>query len=1211
MQKIQDLFDSQKKINRKIESVVTFGAKEEDDLKKEIEEYVVTEKLHDSYEKVLEDLQDAFNNTSNEVGIWVSGFYGSGKSSFAKYLGLSFDKSLMIDGQTFGEKLMSRIHDPAITALHKAIASRNNPEIIMIDLTNKSHAGEITSVSDIVYFETLKQLKISSSEDSKVLAFLNLLHAEGKYEEFCQIVQQETGSPWARFESNDLAASATIGRFAHRLFPDIFLDEDSFSKIDLHSAMSEDTRFQRLYQLIKEKTGKENVIFVLDEVGNYIADDKNLIVNVQGMLQTFKDRFKGKVWVIATAQQTLTEDNPHAQLNSPQLFTLYARFPKAVDIEASDIKEIITKRLLGKSVEGKAYLTQLFGQNESALKLGTHLELPPRSIYNQLLTEDNFSDLYPFLPVHIDMLLALLQKLASRTGGVGLRSVIRLIQDILVQNHLADSNIGMLAGPEHFYDVLRTDMEKNAAKEIVSAAEKAIQLFQGDALAVRICKTIAVMQLLTEFNLSFPNLCALLRNKVTEQVSQAMVRDKLNEILDSTELTLQEVDGKFQFMTNAILNIREERERIMPRTQDKADVMREILADMMTPAPSVQVYGSKTVSAGVDMKEANRLTQIIQGSPLKMVVQFVAAADYSTVRGGLLTESSAAASNKTLYWLCTLGADKEAIVQDIVRSKLIRNRHTNETNEEIKQYLRGQQDNVEQKTRQLRQILVEAQANSEIIFRGTPQQVTASSYKTTALKPIAEKVFEKYPFANASMPSGCVGTLAGFTNLSTVPQAMNPFGIIKTTGPSAQIDTTHPALSEIKDFISMRNEVSGAEVIEHFGNSPYGWTKDTIRYLVALMLKAGMVKIRVSGQDITVFGPKAVEAMNTNNSFNRISIELNTETQLTVPERIKAAQNLTAIFGCGSVSPVNDEIARAANGKIGPFTQLCNRLRDLYSRLGLQGLDKINQAINYANRIKESDGGEAPFLLGKDSTCEKVFKYVVDVDKSQNQSRFLDKLSHISDLMGKTESIGSVPELDGFRTHVNNVRQMFNDYLQNPDLHQHAAEVLNLDSQLIAYIQQACIHMQTEATRMVEEKKEAIRMMPVFDQLTDTQKDRVNVQLDSITMDCQEQTVGALHNLVNDYMTLFLPGGKMERAQKQIEAFAKENSTTPVQPTEPGYPPIPPVTPSGGAASPRVNTVDAKRLMTSREEVRQFINKLSQLLETISDEDIIELNIID
>lgn len=87
------------------------------------------------------------------------------------------------------------------------------------------------------------------------------------------------------------------------------------------------------------------------------------------MMQIFKDEFRGKVWVIATAQQTLTEDNRQAQLNSNELFRLNDRFPVKVDIEANDIKEIITKRLLGKSKEGQSYLKTLFYNNEGLLKI--------------------------------------------------------------------------------------------------------------------------------------------------------------------------------------------------------------------------------------------------------------------------------------------------------------------------------------------------------------------------------------------------------------------------------------------------------------------------------------------------------------------------------------------------------------------------------------------------------------------------------------------------------------------------------------------------------------------------------------------------------------------------------------------------------------------------------------------------------------------------
>jgi hypothetical protein len=205
------------------------------------------------------------------------------------------------------------------------------------------------------------------------------------------------------------------------------------------------------------------------------------------------------------------------------------------------------------------------------------------------------------LPVHIDILLSLLQKLASRTGGVGLRSVIRLIRDILVDNHLADATIGQMAGPEHFYDVLRSDMEKGATKEVVIAADKAIQVFNGNALAVRICKTIAVMQILDDFNLSFDNICALLYNNVGGSVDKAKVREILEEITTSDGLTLQEIDGKYQFMTNAILGIREERNKIIPRESEKADVLQEQLKDMMSPAPSVNVYSSKTITAGVEL----------------------------------------------------------------------------------------------------------------------------------------------------------------------------------------------------------------------------------------------------------------------------------------------------------------------------------------------------------------------------------------------------------------------------------------------------------------------------------------------------------------------------------------------------------------------------------------------------------------------------------
>ena len=1210
MQYIQDLFDPSKKINRTIESVVTFGANTAKDLKEEINEYVVTDKLHRNYEDVIQDLQTAFDDGSKEVGIWVSGFYGSGKSSFAKYLGLSFDKSLLIDGVSFGEKLMSRIQDSAVTAMHKTIIARHNPEVVMIDLSTQSVAGKVANVTDIVYFETLKLLNITKCSDQKVMCFIDMLHSEGKYDEFLQLVLAETNMPWESIESNDLAASMTAAKFAPRLLPAFFPDAASFMNMQLNSALNEKERFQRLYKLIKEKTGHDKVIFVLDEVGQYVSSNVDLILNVQGMMQIFKDEFRGSVWVIATAQQTLTEDNHQAQLNSNELFRLKDRFPENVDIEANDIKEIITKRLLGKSQEGQSYLVKLFNQNEGIIKNNTHLTVQSRSIYNQVLTEELFANLYPFLPVHIDILLSLLQKLASRTGGVGLRSVIRLIRDILVENHLADATIGQMAGPEHFFDVLRTDMEKNTAKEIVAAADKAIRLFSGDALAIRICKTIAVMQLLDDFNLSFDNLCALLYNKVGSNLDKSLIRKTVDEIISSEGLTLQEIEGKYQFMTDAILGIRDERNNIIPRDTEKAEVMQALIKDMMTPAPSVNVFSSKTITAGLELNEKGRTYTIYPSSGIKINVRFVDGASFAEVHQTLLTESTRPENTKTLYWLCTLNKSKDELLQEIVRSRNIKNRHQNETNKEIQAYLRAQTDNADEKSRQLSQILRDAQANSEIIFRGSPQQVDGETYRTVALKQVAEKVFEKYPLASVNMKSDCVNKVYSYADLTTIPSSLNPLQIINTN--DGTINASHAALSEIKEYVSMRTEVTGQDLITYFERDPYGWSKDTCRYLVALMLKASVVQLRVAGKDITVFGQTAVDALSTNNNFNRISISLNTEGALTVQELLKAAQNLTSLFNSSRISPVKDQIAAEALKKLTYHSQRFGKLLPDFEYLRLAGLSKVQKAMSYAKRIIESEGGEAAYLLGKDTECPNAFKYVMDVYKKNSEANMIDQLKHVNRIAMDMENLPEIPMLSEFRKNVNNVKQLYNQYIANVDIHQIAPEIKDLRDQLDSYVEGACVKFQTEANASISNSREEMRQMEEYGKLSDAQRLKVDTMMDSLDLDCPSSTLDQLREMVNKYTQYYIPLGRIETIKAEIRQLAKENE--PAVTTQPAPQPSTPTATqpsSGGVGEPVVRPcrMSLKRQLKTREELQTVITELSNHLDDISEETPIEFSI--
>lgn len=500
MKQIKDLFDPSKDINRKIESVVTFGANTKDDLEQELNEYVVTDKLKDNYTNVMERIREAFDQGSKEVGVWVSGFYGSGKSSFAKYLGYSFDKSInLTDGQTFGAKLMNKIGSSEAKALNNVLQTFN-PVVIMIDLLVEMRAGKRVPISDIMYYETLKELGFKTTEP-KLIALELLLQQNGLYDDFLKRVKEDNGMEWAEIAENPIAGLGTASTLAHELLPNIFRTEDTLLNMDVDSVMNEKERFDNLLQLVKEKKGNDKVIFVLDEIGLYMNDNKDLITSLEGTMHILKDDFKGKVWVIGTAQQTLTATSPDS---ANEIFTLNARFPIHVDIEADDIKEIVTRRLLGKSVEGKAYLSKLFTEYGPQLNVATQFhDMQDRSVYYEQPECESFVNLYPFLPVHIEILLNLLKKLASRSGGVGLRSVIRLIRDILVDKNMADKTIGTLVTPADFYEIFTNDMETNGYSEIVQAAKKAITMYNGNPLAIRICETIAVMQLLDDFNLNY------------------------------------------------------------------------------------------------------------------------------------------------------------------------------------------------------------------------------------------------------------------------------------------------------------------------------------------------------------------------------------------------------------------------------------------------------------------------------------------------------------------------------------------------------------------------------------------------------------------------------------------------------------------------------------------------------------------------------------
>ena len=158
MTQIIELFKSPEQVQRSIQKVIDYSHDSEKDLKREIDEYVVTDHIRDNLDHVLDWIEKVSNTPGLESGAWVSGFYGSGKSSFSKYLGYSFDRNLLIDGKPFVERFASRIDSITTEQRLKTLAKRCDAAVVMLDLASQAYGSKVEDVSEILYLHTLKYL---------------------------------------------------------------------------------------------------------------------------------------------------------------------------------------------------------------------------------------------------------------------------------------------------------------------------------------------------------------------------------------------------------------------------------------------------------------------------------------------------------------------------------------------------------------------------------------------------------------------------------------------------------------------------------------------------------------------------------------------------------------------------------------------------------------------------------------------------------------------------------------------------------------------------------------------------------------------------------------------------------------------------------------------------------------------------------------------
>jgi len=1119
---IRALFDSSKGPSRRIEKVIAYAAEQEEQLRAEISEYVVTVNIEEQFRKLLDRMQLAMESGSeNEIGVWVSGFYGSGKSSFTKYLGFAFDENKKLDNVPFLRRLQDRLNTPQVRALLGTVVQRYPAEVVMLDLASEMLAGAtMEDVSSVLYYKVLEWA--GYSRNLKVAALEQRLERDGRMAELEAKVQESLpGMTWRDIQNDPLAVDALIPQLAHKMYPVLFPHANAFNSSIDGFFKFEDERVQEMINIVRQRSGKAHILFIVDEVGQYIASRDNLILNLDGLAKNLKRLGEGKVWVIATAQQTLTEDDPRAALNSDKLYKLKDRFPIQIDLESSDIKEICYLRLLGKSPKGEEALGQQFDSYGQPLRHNTKLR--DAKFYSSDFDRRTFINLYPFLPAHFDILLNLLGALAKSTGGIGLRSAIKVIQDILIeerggQTAIADQSVGWLATTVTLYDALDKDIRR-AFPSVYGAAQKTCAFYSDSPLHQDIAKSIAVMQILGNLPVTVENVVSLMHPSIEAPSRLDEVRQAIDTMLKEPQIPLAENDGELSFLSEKLRDIDLERSSIPLRNFEVRRIANEALREVFDPLPRATLLENLQVTSGLKVPVGNSVQSLAgEQYPIQTLVQLVDVTEYEGARAAAVEESRQ--KQAQIFLLGRTSAEMQSTAEEIYRCNAINEQHQNDPDQEVKEYCRNQKNRADTLKVELQRKLRQSLNQGSFVFRGQVMAVSTLSQELMDgarkhLSGVAEQVFNRYSEAPARVETTAAEKFLKQTNLSAITSQLDPLGLVEVVSGQPRIQTAHKAIVSIRDYIDRNGTVEGKRLTDHFSQPPFGWSPDTLRYILAAMLVAGEITLKISGREVKAVGQQAIDALKTNKSFGNTGVSLR-ETRLSNEVLARAAQRLSELRG-EMVIPLERDISDAAVKQFPHYQRDYGPLAEKQASLGLPGVERLRSLNQELADVLLTDASDAPDRLGREeSALYDNLKWAGEVKRSLDNG--LETI--IRSLLTHQQAIQDLPDTGVPGTLRQNVAEDLERLrlrLQQEDFYRHAPDLNTLLTALQVQVEVAVQQLIAQQQQRIKEGAADLERLPDWQELTEEERNNVRSRLDDLLITPNPDLLGLKQLLSRDY----------------------------------------------------------------------------------------------
>jgi hypothetical protein len=868
-------------VTRNIPPVVYFHEQTPDKLAAEVSEYIVTggwPETHPNHRRVPNGIHEQYVRLLSRItaelerpggpdlpASWISGFYGSGKSIFAKLLGLSLDGKTLADGTPLARAWLARDTSPRTAELRaawEALVARVQPIAVVFDI------GGVARDREPIHAAALRQLQRRlgyCSTQPLVAEFELKLERDGLFERFAATAQQTLGRPWAEVKDNAMAEE-DFSHVLHVLYPERYTDPTAWflSRAGtLAAADSPEETARAIQDMLRFRAPGKTLFFVIDEVSQYIHQDAGRMLGLQSFVSEVGQRLKGRVWLLVTGQEKLEETSDAVVLGK-----MKDRFPQKlrVHLNATNIRDVVHKRLLQKTHAAEDALRALYRRHQNDLRLFAFGGQPTAGAPGHTeITEEDFVETYPLLPGHIDLLLQITSALrlrSSRSQGddQAIRGLLQLLGELFRDRGLALRPTGTLVTLDEIYEVQATALDSDVQASMARILAHCAGAGAADALRVRAAKAVALLELIQE---TLPTDAALVAAALYDRVDRGSTLPAVTEALESLRrenlLGYSEKHG-YKIQSSAGEEWERERREIGIPRERISELVKDALDYLVADARQPELKG-RPFPWAARFSDGRLLDDVPLKAPRDQAAVLVdlrflprreqEARDW-------VVRSAEKAFEHRLLWVCGDAEQSETLVREWGRSlAMVRKYKPRRDSLNPARMLLLSQEEVRADDLRTRVYAAVGAAwmAGQLYFRGQPLTPTElGAAFAPALEGAGQRVLPKlYPhFVATNVTPSELLTLVEPDIAAPPPKFLDgELGILERDAGRFVPACSGAVPRRVLEFVEAERGTSGAALLAWFGGPPYGYAPNVVRAAAAGLLRAGKLQIQTGAAELS------------------------------------------------------------------------------------------------------------------------------------------------------------------------------------------------------------------------------------------------------------------------------------------------------------------------------------------------------------------------